>query len=222
MKFIDLTGNKYGMLTVLGRGEDYKSPNGKFHNIRWICECECGNKKLYGSYQLKHGEVKSCGCYRATRKFNDYTVENSVAYLKYKDKVILIDAEDLPKIRGESWMVSGNGYAYGNSSKRTMHSVIMGKKDGLIIDHINRNKLDNRKTNLRFTTLSVNGFNSTRSPGVTGEKYITKNGKYYMVQLGNKYIGCSKFLEKAIEMRNLAFENSIAKLSGSRLKEGNI
>lgn len=36
--FKDLTGEKYGRLTVLNR-----EPNGKTHNTRWKCQCECGN-----------------------------------------------------------------------------------------------------------------------------------------------------------------------------------
>jgi hypothetical protein len=33
-----------------------------------------------------------------------------------------------------------------------LHILLMGKKQGLMIDHINRNKLDNRRENLRFVT----------------------------------------------------------------------
>ena len=36
----DLTGNKYGMLIVIKEVE--RDKNGR----RWLCECECGNKKI--------------------------------------------------------------------------------------------------------------------------------------------------------------------------------
>lgn len=56
---IDLTGQKYGRLTVIdfaGVGND--------GNSLWNCECECGNKKTVRSYHLRSGRVQSCGCIR--------------------------------------------------------------------------------------------------------------------------------------------------------------
>lgn len=53
-KFIDITGNKYNMLTVVKRVEG-KIPT-------WECVCDCGNKTTVRGYNLKSGAVKSCGC----------------------------------------------------------------------------------------------------------------------------------------------------------------
>lgn len=55
--FKDLTGEKFGRLTVLGLSE--KKSGRKSY---WVCECECGNKKLVRSDSLKRGQVQSCGC----------------------------------------------------------------------------------------------------------------------------------------------------------------
>ena len=56
-KFIDLTGQKFGRLTVIERDV---SRNGKSY---WKCLCECGNiKSVYGC-NIKRGITKSCGCY---------------------------------------------------------------------------------------------------------------------------------------------------------------
>lgn len=55
----DLTGQKYGKLTVLGRAPD------KYRGAYWWCECECENHtivKVLGSHLLS-GQTKSCGCY---------------------------------------------------------------------------------------------------------------------------------------------------------------
>ena len=41
--FKDLTGMKFGRLTVVKRGEDYITPKGK-KIIRWLCECDCQKK----------------------------------------------------------------------------------------------------------------------------------------------------------------------------------
>ena len=59
----DLTGNRYGNLLVIGKGE--RSNSGR---IRWLCRCDCGNEIniLYDS--LVRGRTKSCGC---AKKYKD-------------------------------------------------------------------------------------------------------------------------------------------------------
>lgn len=56
-KLIDLTGRKFGKLTVVERVEN--SRNGK---ARWRCKCDCGNEKVAGSESLRNGSTSSCGC----------------------------------------------------------------------------------------------------------------------------------------------------------------
>lgn len=57
MKFIDLTGQKYGRLTVIARAEN------KGKQTMWLCRCECGKEKVVNGYYLKGGQIQSCGCY---------------------------------------------------------------------------------------------------------------------------------------------------------------
>ena len=94
-----------------------------------------------------------------------------------RGRYTLVDAEDYerlnryrwywnpPKHRGAGW-----GYAFrkgrkkhGEPSTVMMHREIMGFSDGVCIDHINRNGLDNRKQNLRFADHQKNGFNRGKS-----------------------------------------------------------
>lgn len=56
-KFIDITGNKYGLLTVIER-----VPNAKGGITRFRCLCDCGNETIVRGSNLKSGAVKSCGC----------------------------------------------------------------------------------------------------------------------------------------------------------------
>lgn len=60
----DLTGMKFGRLTVIGRGE-----NSKDGHPRWNCVCDCGNIKdiPVSADSLKRGKVTSCGCFRRER-----------------------------------------------------------------------------------------------------------------------------------------------------------
>lgn len=63
-RYEDLTGKKYGKLTVLCKSEE------KIGNrISWKCLCDCGNEKIVPGYCLKCGSVKSCGCLKTD--YND-------------------------------------------------------------------------------------------------------------------------------------------------------
>lgn len=62
MPVIDLTGQKFGLLTVVKR-----IPSNR---VRWLCLCECGKTKEVASFHLRAGSIKSCGHLigEATRK----------------------------------------------------------------------------------------------------------------------------------------------------------
>ena len=72
-KVIDLTGNTYGKLTVIQRGDNI----GK--STAWLCQCSCGNPNLVlirGDH-LKSGATKSCGCIHK-KIFSDIAKRNKV------------------------------------------------------------------------------------------------------------------------------------------------
>lgn len=55
MKLIDETGNKYGTLTVISLTKD------KNNRTAWLCECDCGNKKIVRGSDLRKGKITTCG-----------------------------------------------------------------------------------------------------------------------------------------------------------------
>ena len=57
-KLIDLTGQKFGRLTVIKR---VKNQN-KTRSAYWLCQCECGNTTVVSSPNLKNKHAMSCGC----------------------------------------------------------------------------------------------------------------------------------------------------------------
>lgn len=59
----DLTGKKFGRLTVLGMGDRELRVNGGTI-VRWRVRCDCGVEKQVPSIALRRGLTKSCGCYR--------------------------------------------------------------------------------------------------------------------------------------------------------------
>lgn len=60
MRLVDLTGQRFGRLTVISRAEN--SNSGK---SRWLCRCDCGNECVVHSLSLRSGNTKSCGCLRS-------------------------------------------------------------------------------------------------------------------------------------------------------------
>ena len=50
----DITGKKFGRLTALGIAEIKKYPNGS-HQVRWLCQCDCGQSKIVALVKLTSG-----------------------------------------------------------------------------------------------------------------------------------------------------------------------
>lgn len=71
-----------------------------------------------------------------------------------------------------------------------MHKLLMGcGLHGMVPDHINRNKMDNQRANLRIVTRSKNGQNALR--GAKGYIYANSS-KSFKVFIGKAYIGSFK------------------------------
>ncbi len=79
-----------------------------------------------------------------------------------------IDDEDYENVNQYKWHLSSDGYASGK--KGLLHRIILNaKKEHSIVDHINCDKLDNRKTNLRFATFSQNSQNKLKKKNCSSE-----------------------------------------------------
>ena len=74
-KLIDLTGKRFGFLTVLGRDENLKLKSGK-PRTKWICRCDCGTIKSISSQSLIQGTTLSCGCYGKAQRLKSRVPED--------------------------------------------------------------------------------------------------------------------------------------------------
>ena len=61
MRVIDLTGQKFGRLTVIARAGTTKTRD---KSATWLCKCDCGNTSIVKGSRLRSGRIKSCGCWR--------------------------------------------------------------------------------------------------------------------------------------------------------------
>lgn len=91
-----------------------------------------------------------------------------------KNKHVIVDKNDYDKIKNYSWSVSIRGYAEGNYNNKCvrLHRLILGVlKSSLYIDHIDGNKLNNSKSNLRFSDADKNSRNKIKQQNVKS-KYL--------------------------------------------------
>jgi len=113
----------------------------------------------------------------------------------------LIDKDDLEKVKKYKWGMC-DGYVCNNNKKTKikLHQLIIGKKDGLEIDHRSTNKLDNRKSNLRHCTHSQNCMNKKRK-GYNWSKAAQKWQVRIQVNYKRINLGLFKKEEDAIKAR---------------------
>lgn len=111
-------------------------------------------------------------------------------------KVAIVDDEDFEYINQYKWrahLARGKWYADNNSRFgifQSMHRLILNAPDGVLVDHINGDGLDNRRENLRLCTSFENARNTKISKAnTTGFKGVSKNkrnGKYRAYIMINK------------------------------------
>ncbi|ULT55392.1 HNH endonuclease [Neobacillus drentensis] len=91
----------------------------------------------------------------------------------YDGSITVVDDEDFEKYGNYKYYSNGKGHVYRNGEKGTMylHREIMNAPDGMIVDHINGDKLDNQKSNLRIATPRQNQFNKRKTGKETSSIY---------------------------------------------------
>lgn len=151
MSYIDLAGMHFGFLIAQAYiGHGY-----------WKCKClNCGGEKAIKSEHLLLGRVRSCGCLKEEQETRGKRGTNSYVIRTHKNEEIYVDADDLEKLAKHSWSIGIDGYpqARVNGKMIRMHEFLVGqyRGEGLVIDHINHNRADNRKSNLRIVTPAQN------------------------------------------------------------------
>lgn len=125
----------------------------------------------------------------------------------------IVDDEDFERVNAYKWCssthsypTSGTPHGYGNKKPRhtLMHRLVMNAKSGQIVDHINEDRYDNRKCNLRFCNKSQNAVNkrkllSTNTSGHQGvywHKHKQKWAASIIVEGRKIYVASSKDKEK--------------------------
>lgn len=100
------------------------------------------------------------------------------------------------------------GYPFGGTIHTRLHNFLMNPPQGLYVDHINRNTLDNRRENLRIVTHAENCMNRKR-PNQTGIPGLTKTlyNSYQVRTVGivpRKILGTVYSIEAGIDLQRKA------------------
>lgn len=211
----NLTGKRFGSLTVIKQIEDYVSPSGR-HRGRWLCRCDCEKHSLVeaSSNNLTSGRTTSCGCgksyklSKAFKRYNSYDISGAYGIGFTRDgKAFYFDIEDYATIQPYCWTIGKRGYLVSKVGEKLipLHKLITSYE---ICDHKNRDKLDNRKENLREARHKDNDRNRDKmlsnTSGFIGvswqnskqkwRAYITVDGKWM-------FLGAFRNINDAVRVR---------------------
>lgn len=176
---------------------------------------ECSGRQESNDYCSKHyNQIRKRGSVFVTRfDRRPATITGATAKIPLgigaKSGYAIVDAND-SWVDKHNWSLASTGYAQTrhNGSTLLMHMLILGKKDGLEIDHININRLDNRRSNLRHVTHGENMYNlplaKNNTSGIRGVDYDRRRGRWRaQIQKNgrNKFIGHFDSIMEAAKAR---------------------
>jgi len=140
-----------------------------------------------------------------------------------KSHSILLDPSDYQSFKDKPVCITKSGYA--NHKGKRIHRIIMDCPDDKVIDHINQNKLDNRRANLRICSVGENNINKSLSSrnklGFTGVHYYKPLDKYMCYISKDKkrhHLGYFKTAEEAYYKYCAVAKNLHGEYTAERIK----
>lgn len=143
-RFVDITGQRFGKLTVIGRKEN--DPNDPIKQRRigawWYCNCDCGTKDFVakGAY-LRAGRVQSCGCYNKEASHNKNMID--LTGQRYGQLTVLEEVPDIRRSGSIVWRCicdCGNEALVSANALRTGNTISCGcvssKNEWIIKNHL--------------------------------------------------------------------------------------
>jgi hypothetical protein len=185
-KLINMIGQKIGKLTVIKLVK--KQNNSRAY---WLCKCDCGNETVVCGKDLRNGNTKSCGCLnqdkiieynKKQRKLNNYE-ELEDCYICHTDNGdFYFDKSDYSYINNihRCWYIHKTGYVLVklNGVEVRLQNYLMHPPEGHMVDHIDGNPLNNRRSNLRICKEIDNAKNKkTPTNNTSGVKGVSWNNK---------------------------------------------
>ena len=207
-KFLDLTGQRFGKLTVIKFSKDVQSGNRK--RKYWLCQCDCGNTKEVRTDSLTSGNVKSCGCLHIENSYKNltdkyrfkpkYEIQNKRLYHIWngmKHRCYNLEDKKYYRYGGRGISICDEWLNFDNFAKWSLNN---GYADNLSIDRINndgnyepsncrwtnnKQQCRNRRTNIKT---QYNGKEMTliEISEITNIPYVTLNDRYHRGDRGDR------------------------------------
>ena len=174
MYYTSLINQKIGKWTVLG-----VDSHGTGQKTKMLCRCDCGTIRSVDCYSLKHKLTYSCGKCKTIVKEDDYMrciMDNGASFI--------FSPQDLEVVKSHSWSCT-KGYIKTTINFKSVyfHKLILGASNDVEVDHINLNRFDNRRSNLRIASHAENQRNRRahrdNQSGFKGVCLNTHTGKYF-------------------------------------------
>lgn len=197
-KAIKVHGNKY----------DYSKSEYKGSGINVCISCKkhgdfwqtpANHNRGHGCPKCKTEKLVSISKDIAKSKRNYKTItccENGAIYMPANNgKHFIIDKEDFDLVHSYNWNIRKDGYVY-NTKVGYLHRLLMNTPKGYMTDHIDHNRLNNRKSNLRICLNSNNLMNMISKTGSSKFKGVCwhKKAKKWVssIRVNNKHmhLGC--------------------------------
>lgn len=191
----------------------YETFCGNVKNNEWVVYKDGNTFNNYYKNLLlvnRSDRMKSIGINRKPNTYVDLG-NNVVEGITSNGDKFLIDKEDLDKVSFYCWHKHKDGYMRtvlsttrdenGKQHNETilMHNFILGKKEGLELDHLNGNPADNRKCNLQYKTHAENMDNITKydENNIIRGVYFDKNNKKWkaIIKYNKKQYNLGSFKE---------------------------
>lgn len=206
-KLIDLTGQKFGRLTVIKRVE---KPQGlKKKETYWLCLCDCGKETTVIAYSLKSGRIKSCGCYHKEKCKTHNKSNNKLYWIRSSIIQRCFNSND-----HNFYRYGGRGITICDEWRNNFEAfydwaISNGYREGLSIDRIN-NDGNYEPSNCRWVTQKVQSNNTRKN------HLITINGEVKTMQQWADLYNMSKHTFYARYAKGLRGEDLIAPLKRQR------
>lgn len=175
----DLSGKRYGRLTVIKRAEN------RGEKVAWVCKCDCGKDTIVTTDLLKSGRTKSCGCYSrecvSKRRNKGYGRRLINTYNHMKQRCYNENDAGYPNYGGRGISVCKEWRE--NPDSFYKWAIKNGYKDNLTIDRIDVNG-NYEPNNCRWETIETQANNRRNNIIVehNGEKKTLRQwSKYYDV-----------------------------------------
>lgn len=166
-KRLDLTGQRFGMLTVLHRAENIG------RDTAWRCRCDCGNETVVRTCYLRKGRTRSCGCdtpsplLAGTRQY-DLTGRRF-------GKLTALKPLGAPNGRNHRWLCRCD---CGGEMSAQVGNLRNGKTKSCGCDYV---KISDKVHNIDGTSVELirkNTLRSNNSSGVTGVEWLKRQQRW--------------------------------------------